>query len=194
MPRNIVIVQGHPDTAKNHFCHAIADAYAEGAAKGGHTVRWINVAELDFALLRSREEWERGEPPSAIKACQEDVRWADHLVFIFPLWLGGLPALFKGFLEQTLRPGFAIGGGTRRLSGGLLKGRSARVIVTMGMPAIFYRWYFRAHSLRSFEHNVLAFCGIRPVRDTVIGLIETGGAPRHQKWLQKIGSLGERAK
>ena len=89
-----------PAVAKVEF----DDLRNDGAAKGGHTVRWINVAELDFALLRSREDWERGEPPSAIKACQEDIRWADHLVFIFPLWLGGLPALFKGFLEQTLRP------------------------------------------------------------------------------------------
>ena len=193
MPKSILIIQGHPDATTPHFCHALADAYADGATGAGHAVRRIAVAELDFPLLRTRADWENGAPPPAIAACQEDIRWAEHIVFVFPLWLGDLPALLKGFLEQALRPGFALGKGPRGFSGGLLKGRSARIVVTMGMPALFYRWYFRAHSLKSFEHNILAFCGVRPVRDTVVGLVESGGEARHRQWLDKMRELGQRA-
>src|SRR3546814_9849412 len=59
--------------------------------------------------------------------------WADHLVILYPLWLGDVPALLKGFLEQILRPGFAIDEGSTGMSAKLLTGRSARIIVTMGM-------------------------------------------------------------
>jgi hypothetical protein len=46
----------------------------------------------------------------------------------------------------------------------------------MGMPGFFYRWFYRAHSLKSFERNILRFCGIGPVRATVVGLVESAGA------------------
>ncbi len=192
MAKNIVIIQGHPDTRAIHFCHALADAYAEGAQSAGHEVRRIAVAGVDFPLLRSREEWESDAVEVGIRASQMDIAWADHLVIIYPLWLGSMPAILKGFLEQVSRPGFAIG----RSDGGaprpLLRGKSARIVVTMGMPAPVYRWFFGAHSLKSLERNILAVCGIRPIRDSVIGTVE--GSARHRgKWLARMRALGRAA-
>jgi putative NADPH-quinone reductase len=71
-------------------------------------VQRIEVAKLDFPLLRTKEDWEKGEPPAAIRASQQTIAWAGHLAIFFPLRLGDVPALFKAFLEQTLRPGFAL--------------------------------------------------------------------------------------
>ena len=71
-----------------------------------------------------------------------------------------------------------------------LKGRSARVVVTMGMPAMAYRWYFRAHSLKSLERNILKFAGISPVRETLFGLVESADERRHARWLDKMHALG----
>ena len=107
-PRNILIVQGHPDTGGRHLCHALADAYAEGAQDAGHTVRILAVAHQDFPLLSSQQDWEHGAVPPSLVPAQEDIRWAEHIVIVFPLWLGDMPAVLKGFLEQVLRPGFAF--------------------------------------------------------------------------------------
>lgn len=106
-----------------------------------------------------------------------------------------MPALLKGFLEQLLRPGFAFAAASagRGPPKKLLAGRSARIIVTMGMPALFYRWYFRAHSLKSLERNILAFCGIGPIRACVVGMVESMGAAGRGNWLARIQRLGERA-
>jgi putative NADPH-quinone reductase len=184
----IAIVHGHPDAAEAHFCHALIQAYARGADEGGHDVRGIDVATLDFPLLRTKEDFEHGAVPPALVLAQEALRWAEHYVIVYPLWLGGMPALLKGFLEQVLRPDFAFdmsGQGSQRK----LRGRSARLIVTMGMPAFVYRWYFGAHSVKSLERNVLAFVGIKPVRTTLIGAVE-GAASRRQAWLAKVAELG----
>ena len=195
MSRRIVIVQGHPDPAPDRYCRALADAYAEGAAAGGHEVRRIDMATLDFPLLRSQADWETGVAPPAIRACQDTVAWAEHIVFVFPLWLGSAAALLRGFLEQLLRPGFATQG--KAAGGGwskLLAGRSARLVVTMGMPALVYRWYFRAHGLRSLERNVLAFTGIGPVRESLIGMVGAADGARRRGWLEKMRSFGSRGR
>lgn len=187
MPSKILVIQGHPDSAGGHFCHGLAQAYARGASANGHEVREIAVGKLEFPMLRNKKEFDDSEPPPAIAEAQELIKWADHLVIIYPLWLGTLPAVLKGFLEQTLRPGFALN--TDNPFGGLLKGRSARVVVTMGMPALFYRWFYRAHSLRSLKRNVLKFAGIKPVRTTLIGMVE-GSSEKRDKWLTRLEKLG----
>ena len=195
MSKQILLIQGHPDKSQPHFAHALASSYRAGAEEAGYFVRQINVAELDFPLLRSQHEWEKGVLPASLESAQVDIAWAQHIVFFFPLWLGDMPALLKGFLEQVARPGFAF---TREVGGSpwgkkALTGRSARVVVTMGMPALVYRWYFRAHSIKSLERNILGFVGIAPVHETLIGQAGDMKAPDAAKWLAKLKRLGARA-
>jgi putative NADPH-quinone reductase len=190
----ILLIQGHPDASQPHFGHALEDAYAAGAAQAGHGVRHLPVARLDFPLLRSQHEWEHGKLPPSLAQAQADIAWATHLVLLFPLWLGDMPALLKGFLEQVARPGFAFKPAPGNPFGRKgLTGRSARVVVTMGMPALVYRWYFRAHSVKSLERNILGFVGIAPVRETLIGLVGNLSAEASQKHIDQLRALGARA-
>jgi putative NADPH-quinone reductase len=187
--RRILIIQGHPDRDGDHFCHALGDRYDAGARAAGHEVRRVEVARLDFPLLRSKKEWDTGTLPAPLAAVQRDIAWADHLVLIFPLWLGDMPALVKGFLEQVARPGFAVGDPLKKVGTKLLRGRSASV-VTMGMPALLYRWYYGAHAIRSLERNILRFAGVAPVRRSLIGFVEDMNAGRRTRWLATLQRLG----
>ena len=192
MVKHIVIIQGHPDAQVRHYGHALADEYAKGAQDGGHEVRRIEVAHLDFPLLRTKEDFEKGVPPDAIRQAQEVIKWANHLVIIYPLWLGSMPALLKAFLEQVFRPGFAFDYQTSgKMPRKLLTGKSARIVVSMGMPALIYRWFFFAHSLKNLQRNILGFSGIKPIRSTLIGSIE--GLTDHQRadWLDVLRDLGD---
>jgi putative NADPH-quinone reductase len=193
--KRILIIQAHPDNTEAHLLHALANAYADGARDAGHEVRWTQVAELDFPLLRSQKEWEHGALPASLKQAQEDIGWSEHIAIFFPLWLGDMPAMLKAFLEQVARPGFAFKykeGGVAFAEKGLT-GRSARVIVTMGMPAIVYRLYFRAHSVKSLERNILGFVGIAPVNETLIGMVGNVKPDHAAKLLKKLRGLGSRA-
>jgi putative NADPH-quinone reductase len=195
VPRRIVIIDGHPDTESSRFIHALAQRYEQGARSNGHQVAKIVVGALDFRGLYSNEDFKTGKPSPVIRQCQDTIAWADHLVILYPLWLGSMPAMLKSFFEQVLRPGFAFeaakGKGFPRK---LLKGKSARIIVTMGMPAFFYRWYFRAHSLKSLERNILAFCGIHPIRATLVGMVEDMDGKKRDHWLSDVGAFGRGAR
>lgn len=190
MSQRILIIQGHPDKSRTRFAHALAAAYADAAHQAGHSVRELAVAELDLPLLRTAEDFHHGPLSPAVQQAQSEIEWASHLLVIYPLWLGSMPALLKGFFEQVFRPGFAFDNAS---SGPMwkkrLKGRSCRVVVTMGMPALAYRWFFGAHSLKSLERNILGFCGIGPIRESLIGTVE--GAPnKRERWLQKMRQYG----
>lgn len=126
---------------------------------------------------------------------QEKIGWAEHLVILYPLWLGGMPACLRGFLEQAACGGFAIapqddGRGWEQK----FKGKSARIIVTMEMPASLYRVWFGAHSLKCLERNILRFAGGAPVRDALVGLVDALPAERRARLLGRVRKLGAAAR
>jgi len=189
MGKRIVVINGHPDPYPERYCAALAEAYRAGAEAGGHDVRMLKVGEMDFAPIRSRAEFEDTEPSRVIAEAQATLRWAQHMVIVHPLWLGTAPAVLKAFLEQTFRYGFAMPQPGEGMPGGLLSGRSARIIVTMGMPAVIYRLVFGAFGVRSMKRGILGISGIRPVRLTFVGQVETSREVRI-KWLTRMTALG----
>jgi len=194
IPSRILLLDGHPDPSPDRFVHALAAAYREGAQAARHEVLTVRVADLEFPLLRTQQDYEKGEPADAVRHAQQAVDWATHVVILYPLWLGSMPALLKALLEQTLRPGFAFS--TEKLGRWPVKlqgGKSARIVVTMGMPALLYRWYFRAHSLRSLQRNILHSIGFRRARASIIGGVALLDRPAREKWLERMRALGRAA-
>jgi putative NADPH-quinone reductase len=112
-----------------------------------------------------------------------------------PERVASMPALLKGFLEQVMlmRPGIGFSASGAIRPGKPLGGRSAWIVVTMGMPAAIYRRYFRAHGLRALKRNILGFLGVAPVRDTLIGAIEAMNARRRAQWVERLRGLGRKA-
>jgi putative NADPH-quinone reductase len=194
MPRKIAIIQGHPDPAGGHLCHALVDAYAESAVSGGHSVSRIDVAHLDFPLLRTEADFEKAPTPESLKDASDLIAAADHIVIVFPLWMGTMPALLKGFLEQVMRPGFVSANREKRGPKKLMTGRSARIVVTMGMPALAYRFYFFAHGVSNLRRNILKFVGFKPVRTTYFGMVGNVDPAKTERWLNQMRALGAKGK
>ncbi|MGX8008852.1 NAD(P)H-dependent oxidoreductase [Mesorhizobium sp. ORM8.1] len=195
MSRRILIVVGYPDSCPDRLCRGLAKAYGEGAEMAGHAVRRVDLAALDFPMLRTMQEFEHGSVPDQLRDAAEAIVWAEHIVFVFPLWLGTMPAMLKAFLEQVMRPGMAFaypdksGGFTKTL----LRGRSARVVVTMSMPSVLYRLWFLGHGIAGMRRSILHFVGISPVRETLFGMVASASDATRAKWIRQMRELGERA-
>lgn len=192
MSKTICILQGHPHSDSRHFCHALADAYADGAVHAGHSVFRFDLGAMDIPILRNPADFAT-PPPSQIRQVQEAVLHADHLVVVYPLWLGTMPALVKAFFEQFARAEFAIAQSEEGWPRKMLKGRSARVIVTMGMPANAYRLLFGAHGVKGFESGILGMAGIGPIHETLIGGVGAEDSQALEKWLHTVRNHGGRA-
>lgn len=191
MVRSVLVVRGHPSPIGGHFCDALVVAYCDGAQKAGHRVDTLDIAALDIPFLRSAEAWKIASESADIRLAQSKIAVADHLVFVYPLWLGDMPALLKAFLEQVGCEGFVMSVDEKGRWKQGLKGKSGRIIVTMGMPALIYRVFFFSHSLSSFRRNILSFAGVSPVRTTVIGSVDKS-VDRRRNWIARIRELGER--
>ncbi len=194
MTKRITIILGHPDARPERFCSAILESYVAGARSAGHEIRIIKVADLNISFMRTYDDFYNGTPGADVITLQEDLAWGQHWVLIYPLWLGEMPALLKAFFEQICRPAFAFNPATDKgFPKGKMKGRSARIIVTMGMPAIAYKWFYGAFGLRALERSILGFIGIRPIEHSIIGSASDMDAEKRSKWLSNIAAMGKAA-
>lgn len=188
---HITVVDGHPDPSQTHLGHALVERYVATARANGAEVRCINVCDIEFPLLRNVDDFYDAAAPDELRDAQRDIAWADHVAFFYPLWHGQMPALLKAFIEQTFRPGFAMEYSEGKFPKQLFKGKTARVVVTMGMPAFVYRTYFGGYGVKSFERSVLALCGIGPVGITLLGGAGPHSERRAAGWLALITKLAE---
>jgi NAD(P)H dehydrogenase (quinone) len=186
----IAIIVGH--AREDTFCEALGEAYRRGAEAGGHQAALFVTAKMTFdpVLHEGFTKIQPLEPD--LQAAHDAIMEADHLVFIFPLWLGTLPAIFKGFLERVLQPDLVEPAKNGKFTK-IFRGKSARVIMTMGMPGFIYRWYFVAFALRMLKRNILGFVGVSPIRSTIHGMIESATPETRQSWLADAEAMGCKA-
>ncbi len=188
MEKKILVILGQPQ--RQSYGGALATAYVEGAREVGAEVHELCVGELKFNVCAAGS---KGDPEdeAEIKTMQEAIRWADHLVFVYPIWWGTIPAILKGFIERVFLPGFAVNFRKNSpLWDKLLTGRSARLIVTLNTPSWIYRWYFGRPGHNTMKKTILQFCGIKPVRITEVGPMKNSTEARRKQWLEQVRALG----
>lgn len=193
MSKKIVIINGHP--GRNSFNFILATSYKLGAEKSGATVQQINIAELDFNPNLEYGYQKRTELEPDLLEAWEKIMWAEHLVWVHPVWWGGLPALMKGFIDRLFLPGMAFK--YRQNSvwwDKLLEGKTAHIITSLDQPSWYYRIVYGRPSVNQLKKSTLEFCGVKPVKVTYIGVIKTSSAPQREKWLKEMEKLGRKFK
>ncbi|OYT95184.1 MAG: NADPH:quinone reductase, partial [Pseudomonas sp. PGPPP3] len=168
MGKRVAVIVGHP--AADSWCGALADSYAAAARAGGHEVRMVHLAQLDFdpSLHEGYRQIQALEPD--LLAAQATVAWAEHVVIAYPIWWGSVPALLKGFLDRILLPGFAFKYRPgKAFPDQLLRGRSAQLLVSMDTPPWYFRWVYRMPGIVQLKRTTLEFCGIAPVKVAAFG-------------------------
>lgn len=188
----ILVVLGHPDARS--LCAGLAQAYAAGAEAGGAAVRTLALGALQFdPLLHAGYRGPQPLEPDLQRA-QADITWATHLVFVYPIWWGAMPALLKGFIDRVFLPGYAFKYRTDSPQWDrLLTGRSAELLVTMDSPPWYFRWFTRAPGHQQMRRAILEFCGIRPVRIHSLGPVRSASDAQRAAWVAQARGWGEAA-
>ena len=189
--KKVLIIQGNPDS--NSFCDALATEYKQGAIDANAQVKTINIREIEFNLNLTSGYKNIIELEPGLIESQELIQWADHLVFVYPTWWGTMPALLKGFIDRVFLPGFGFQyRESSVLWDKLLKGKSARLIVTMDTPPWYYRLFYGRPGHNAMKKSTLEFCGIKPVKISTIGPVRHSKKNKRISWLTQVKKLGEK--
>lgn len=121
----------------------------------------------------------------------EKIKKADHLVWIHPVWWGGLPAITKGFIDRLFLPGMAFQYRENSVWWDkLLKGKTAHIITTLDQPSWYSRLFFGRPSVNQLKKSTLEFCGVKPVKVSYIGIVKGSEEKQRKKWLEKVYNFG----
>ncbi|SFS93141.1 Putative NADPH-quinone reductase (modulator of drug activity B) [Zhouia amylolytica] len=191
--KRILIINGHPD--KESFNFGLAEAYKNGAVKSGAEVKEINIRDLDFNPNLQFGYRKRTELEPDLIMVQDHLKWAEHLVWVYPVWWSSVPAMMKGLLDRVLLPGFAFKKRENSLfSDKCLTGKTARLICTLDQPGWYYKLNYGSPSHNALKKGTLHYIGVKKVGITAIGPIRLSKDEFRSKWLKKVESLGSQHK
>lgn len=190
MQKKILVLLGNTDTET--FSGSMASAYVAGAEVAEHEVRRVNIGEMQFdpILHKGYKEIQALEPD--LIALQDDFRWADHIVIVYPNWWCTMPAILKGLFDRMWIPGFAFNFNkeTKRLDKHLA-GKTARVIIIAGTHSPFKTWWQFGDFTNEIQHGILGFAGIK-TKVSPYGPCNKVGDVCREKWLREVEKLGKR--
>jgi len=187
--KKVLIINGHPD--HDSYNTALAKAYATGANQQGNaSVNVLHLIDLAFdPILRYGYKKRTALEPDLVRA-QQLLRDADHTVWVYPTWWGGMRALLKGFIDRVFLPGFSFSYQENSpFQKQLMKGKTARVITTMDAPVWYYRLVYGRPGYKAIKRVILGFCGYK-VRFFTMGNLRGSSAKQRQQWLEKVEKMG----
>lgn len=189
--KQVLVINGHPD--KQSYNYVLSEAYINGASKTGVSLTQLNLADLSFNPnlqfgYRKRTQLE----PDLLDAI-EKIKNADHIVWVYPMWWFGSPAIMKGFIDRVFLPGIMfdyVEG--KAMPKKLLKGKSARIIITADTPRWYDFLFLKSPAINQFKKGTLEFCGISPVKVTYLASMKDSSSEQRIKWIEKVSLLGEK--
>lgn len=191
MSKKVLIVNGHPN--KDSFNFGLADAYKKGAIQANAEIQEIVIRDLQFNPNLEFGYQKRTEQEPDLIASWEKIKWAEHIVFIYPIWWGGMPAIMKGFFDRVFLPGFAFAYRENSVWWDkLLVGKSAHIIATMDTPYLYFRLVYGNPAINQLKKTTLEFCGIKLVKVTVFSPIKRVKEEVLKKYLNKTEQLGKK--
>lgn len=190
--KKILIIDGHPNEAS--LCHSLAEAYFQGSKSQNADVKKLRIADLKFNPNLRFGYQKRTELEDDLIKSYELIKWADHLVWVHPVWWGGLPAITKGFIDRLFLPGLTY----KPIQNShkyekLLNGKTARIIATLDQPG----WYYRLISKAPSEYQLkgsLKLCGVNPIKVSYIGIVKDSTNRKRENWINKIKLFGKKLK
>jgi putative NADPH-quinone reductase len=189
--KKTLIINGHPNP--HSLCSSISKSYEDGAKSRNHSIKTIHLNQLVFNPILQHGYQQRTELEPDLLSAWEDIKGADHIVWVYPNWWGTYPALLKGFIDRLFLPGFAF---TPKENSSLweknLKGKTAHLMVTMDSPGWYYNLILGAAGHKTFKNSILNFVGIKTKKISNFRTVKGSTDTQREKWLKQAFEMGSR--
>jgi NAD(P)H dehydrogenase (quinone) len=185
----VLIVYCHP--YEKSFNHALLESIRMGVQDAGDIIEVIDLVRDGFNPVFSAGElalFSQGKfLDEKIGEYQMKIQSADHLVFLYPYWWGGMPAILKGFFDKVFLPGWAYHETPEgRFIGHLKQIKSATMLITMSMSGPIFKLIFESAVKRLYFLGGLGSCGIRKIMLKTLNGVDKVPDRKREIWLKKI--------
>ena len=198
----ILVINGHPD--KESFCQEIFRTIVGNINSNRHELESINLNEIDFDPVLRYGYRKRMEEDSFILRSKELIQWADHFIFVYPIWWSSMPSLLKGWIDRVFTPGIAYSANNQgsfiwnylrsQQFKKLLKGKTASIYATSMAPTWWYKVFSGpinipdSYGISVLKNAILNHCGIKTKRVSILGELgrEVNTSSTRKKFLQKV--------
>lgn len=185
----VLVVYAHPNPES--FNHAILDEVVRGLSEANHEFTVIDLYgdRFDPVLVINRDQRRtdmQHDPDTADYRAL--LKRANHLIFIYPVWWYGTPAILKGFFDRVFASGFAFEH-NGMVPKGLLGDKSAWVFYTIDSPGWYSAVWRRGAEWVAVRDATLRFCGIRKVKRFTFRRVKGSSQRRRELWLEKVHRL-----
>lgn len=189
MSRKVLVIYCNPD--KKSFGTSLGKSYVNGLKVEKNKVKEVYLYDLDFNLRQVGFNQEPLELEKDLIKIQKEIMWADHITFCYPIWWYNFPAVLKGLFDRILLPNFAFKYEKSPIPKGLLKGRTARALVTLDAPISYYRFIIGSPD-KTILKGDLSFCGMKIIGHHYFGSIKKSDDGKKKTWLGEAYTLGLR--
>lgn len=161
-----------------------------------HTVRIFDLYQENFnPVLYFDKEHRRRDLQYSVetKSYREAITWSDHIVFIFPIWWSGMPAILKGFIDRVFAQNFAYSYSTKKITPNkLLKGKTAAIIVTHDTPYIISKIIQKDYGQVLKTQILKNMCGIQVTKFYSLANVRKSSLKKREKFLRKVGEYAKK--
>ncbi len=185
----VFYVSNHSDS----FVKAISETYYNILEENGFDIfdiELINLYDIKFDPVLKQRTGDIHKPEEDVVNIRNKISDSFHIVFVFPLWWGGMPALLKGFFDRVFVSGFAFKY-DNSLKGWkpLLLGKTSSVFVTMDTPMWYYRYVFKRPVYNQLKKTILEFCGVKVIDFKFFSVVKKSDLNIRKKWLKEVENL-----
>jgi putative NADPH-quinone reductase len=187
----ILVVACHP--VEDSFHHAVRARVLAGLARGGHETRLLDLYAIGFDPVMSAAERARYHDAGVNEAGVEDhieaLRWCEGLIFVYPTWWYGLPAMLKGWLDRVWVPHatFRMPGGNRPIGRVMTNIRLIGAVSTLGAPWWWWELVMFAPGRRTLLTGLGVLCHPRCRRLWLaLHRIDTASASDRARFLGRV--------
>lgn len=184
-----IVIYCHPNP--HSFNRAVLERVVSILREKSHEVSIRNLYELQFRPHLDADDLakiSRHELPGDILKEQQTLKDADTMVFIFPIWWYGMPAMLKGYIDRVFSGGFAFEKTQQGMRGMLIK-RAILITTTGNAESVYEKHGYHDAIRKSVVNGILEFCGMQFVTHKYLYRVPFITQEERQKMLEELAYL-----
>ena len=189
--KKIFIINYKP--RENSYREPFINAYIDEAKKSGNEVRYINLNDINIEYFKFDGDTPDFGLNDELKQAQDNMVWADQIVFSYPIWWFAMPAKYKSFIERVFQEGIVVNMGKMGPEP-LMKNKTAVIMQSYDMPYFAMKYIYGDAPMQFLKVVLSKWCGIKIEKRFDLDMISSMTEAKKLKYINRLKKFASKIK